>query len=116
MKLKTILKNNNMKKNIENIEILSEKNVVKFHIECDCGFTQTYFAKEVLNFFKENDIVKDYEVDTYKCEVHGEIDLIHWYDKGLDTEKISIEELTIYEFVDENYDLFEYFLNQRFNN
>jgi len=102
-----------MKKQIELIEIYAEKNVVKFHIECDCGFTQDYFAKEVFNFFKENEIIQAYYIDVYKGEAHGTIDFIHCFDKGLETEKQTIEELTIEEFVEENYSLFEWFLEQR---
>jgi hypothetical protein len=102
-----------MKKSIELIEVYQEKNVVKFHIECDCGFTQDYFAKEVFNFFKENEIIKAYYIDVYKSEAHGTIDFIHWLDKGLETEKQTIEELTLEEFVEENYSLFEFFLEQK---
>jgi hypothetical protein len=102
-----------MKKSIELIEIYAEKNVVKFHIECDCGFTQDYFAKEVLNFFVENELIKKADIGVYKNEPHGTIDLIHWFDKGLETEKQTIEELTLEEFVEENYNLFEFFLEQR---
>jgi hypothetical protein len=39
--------------------------------------------------------------------------LIHWFDKGLETEKRTIEVLKLDEFVDENYSLFEWFLDQR---
>ena len=102
-----------MKKQIELIEIYAEKNVVKFHIECDCGFTQDYFAKEVLNFFVENELIRSHFIGVYKGEPHGTIALIHWFDKGLETEKISTEILTLEEFVEENYSLFEFFLEQK---
>jgi hypothetical protein len=102
-----------MKKQIELIEIFQEKNIVKFHIECDCGFTQDYYAREVLNFFKDNDILKSYDIGVLDEEYYGEVDLIHWFDKGLDTEKRTIEVLKLDEFVDENYSLFEWFLEQR---
>jgi hypothetical protein len=102
-----------MKKQIELIEIYQEKNVVKFHIETDCGFTQDYFAKEVLNFFVENELIKKADIGVYKNEPHGPIDFIHWLDKGKETEKQTIEELTLEEFVEENYSLFEWFLEQK---
>jgi hypothetical protein len=102
-----------MKKQIELIEIFQEKNVVKFHIQSDCGFTQDYFAKEVLNFFVENELIKKADIGVYRNEPHGTIDFIHWFDKGLDTEKRTIEVLKLDEFVDENYSLFEWFLDQR---
>ena len=102
-----------MKKQIELIEIYQERNVVKFHIECCCGFTQDYYAREILNFFKDNDILKGYDIGVLDEEYFGEVDLIHWFDKGLDTEKRTIEVLKLDEFVDENYSLFEWFLDQR---
>jgi hypothetical protein len=102
-----------MKKQIELIEIYQEKNVVKFHIESACGFTQDYFAKEVLNFFVENELIRSPSIGVYKGKPHGILYIIHWFDKGLENEKRSIEMLTLDEFVDENYSLFEWFLEQR---
>jgi hypothetical protein len=102
-----------MKKSIESIEIVQEKNVVKFFIETECGESKTYFAKEVLNFFVENELIKKADIGVYKGEPCGTVDFIHWFDKGKDTEKQTIEELTLEEFVEENYSLFEWFLDQK---
>jgi hypothetical protein len=46
-------------------------------------------------------------------EYYGEVDLIHWFEKGEHNEKRTIEVLKLNEFVDENYSLFEWFLEQR---
>lgn len=102
-----------MEKRIENIETIIEKNTIKFYIECECGHTGTYFAKEILNYLVKEELIKGYDIGVYQNEAHGDIDLIHKFDIGLDTEKTTIETLTFDEFVDENYDLFELFLKQK---
>jgi hypothetical protein len=102
-----------MKKRIENIEIYQEKGIVKFYIECDCGFTQDYFAKEVLNFFKSEQLIKNYDIGVYGEEPYGEVDKLYMLDMGLDSEKQTMETLSLYEFVDENYEDFEWFLYQK---
>jgi hypothetical protein len=105
-----------MKYNIENIETPHEGEVVYFYIETDCGIAKSYFANEVMKFFKEERLVKKFDIGVYKDEVYGTIDVLHLCNPGLDNEKESIEELTLQEFIDENYSLFEWFLEQRLGN
>jgi hypothetical protein len=101
------------KYNIESIETPHEGEVVYFYIETDSGISKSYFANEVLRFFKKERLIKSFDIGVYKDEVYGTIDIIHLHNPGLDNEKEIVEELTLEEFIDENYSLFEFFLEQR---
>jgi hypothetical protein len=102
-----------MKKQIESIELGIEKMTPTIYIECECGFSKQYYLREVLNFLKKEEILKSYNIGEYQGELYGEVDKIHILDKGKETERIIIETIPIFEYVDENYEDIEWFLKNR---
>jgi hypothetical protein len=98
---------------IENIDLGLDGTTPVAYIECYNGFSKQYFLREILNFLKKEGLIKSYEVGDYKGELYGEVDKIHIIDKGLDSEVKSIETIPVFEYIDENYDDVEWFLDQR---
>lgn len=98
-----------MKKYLEPVELFKDKKNYKVTLQNEFE-SRTFYLKQILNWLKNEELIKDYEIDISNDHFNW-VTVIYYYEDAGDV-KSSLETLSLDTFIEENHELFELFYNK----